>query len=92
METAAQAKARRGPKAKILRQLTRIHTPATATGAGFSYVTWIGSLLVIVTKLCSFCIPGQPIVDLQIGQESDWKLMCMQCCGQASVHGVVYCS
>lgn len=33
IETAAQAKARRGPKAKILRQLTRIHTPATATGA-----------------------------------------------------------
>ncbi|KAL0023612.1 hypothetical protein WJX77_007042 [Trebouxia sp. C0004] len=33
VETAAQAKARRGPKAKILRQLTRIHTPATATGA-----------------------------------------------------------
>lgn len=32
IETAAQAKARRGPKAKILRQLTRIHTPATATG------------------------------------------------------------
>ncbi|KAL3140400.1 hypothetical protein ABBQ38_004660 [Trebouxia sp. C0009 RCD-2024] len=33
VETAAQAKARRGPKAKIIRQLTRIHTPATATGA-----------------------------------------------------------
>ena len=32
IETAAQAKARRGPKAKILRQLTRIHTPATVTG------------------------------------------------------------
>ena len=35
VETAAQAKARRGPKAKILRQLTRIHTPATATGTVF---------------------------------------------------------
>jgi len=35
IETAAQAKARRGPKAKILRQLTRIHTPATATGTQF---------------------------------------------------------
>ena len=37
IETAAQAKARRGPKAKILRQLTRIHTPATATGTHMSF-------------------------------------------------------
>eukprot|EP00884_Botryococcus_braunii_P000476 jgi/Botrbrau1/10429/Bobra.0133s0036.1 len=32
METAAEAKAKRGPKACIRRELTRIHTPATATG------------------------------------------------------------
>lgn len=32
METAAEAKAKRGPKACIHRELTRIHTPATATG------------------------------------------------------------
>ena len=32
LETAAEAKARRGPKAKIIRKLTRVHTPATATG------------------------------------------------------------
>ena len=32
METAAQAKAARGPKAFIRRELSRIHTPATATG------------------------------------------------------------
>lgn len=32
-ETAAEAKAARGNKACIRRQLTRIHTPATATGA-----------------------------------------------------------
>lgn len=32
METAEQAKAARGPKATIRRQLTRVHTPATATG------------------------------------------------------------
>ena len=30
METAAEAKARRGPKATIRRQLTRVHTPATS--------------------------------------------------------------
>ncbi len=40
IETAAQAKARRGPKAKILRQLTRIHTPATATGTTFCCSTF----------------------------------------------------
>lgn len=68
VETAAQAKARRGPKAKILRQLTRIHTPATATGAGLRYVTCIGSLLAIMNKLYSGCMPGQPVFDLQIGQ------------------------
>lgn len=33
METAAEAKAHRGPKATIRRELARIHTPATATGA-----------------------------------------------------------
>ena len=32
METAAEAKAARGPKAFIRRELSRIHTPATATG------------------------------------------------------------
>lgn len=32
METAQEAKAARGPKATIRRQLTRVHTPATATG------------------------------------------------------------
>ncbi len=32
METAAEAKAKRGPKATIRRQLTRVHTPATSTG------------------------------------------------------------
>lgn len=32
METAAEAKAKRGPKATIRRELTRVHTPATATG------------------------------------------------------------
>ena len=30
METAAEAKAKRGPKATIRRQLTRVHTPATS--------------------------------------------------------------
>ncbi|KAK9813990.1 hypothetical protein WJX73_008383 [Symbiochloris irregularis] len=33
METALEAKAARGPKATIRRELTRVHTPATATGA-----------------------------------------------------------
>ncbi|KAK9819817.1 hypothetical protein WJX72_002734 [[Myrmecia] bisecta] len=33
METAAEAKAKRGPKACIRRELMRIHTPATATGS-----------------------------------------------------------
>ena len=32
VETAQEAKAARGPKATIRRQLTRVHTPATATG------------------------------------------------------------
>ncbi len=32
METAAEAKAARGPKATIRREMTRVHTPATATG------------------------------------------------------------
>ena len=32
METAAEAKAKRGPKATIRRQLTRVHTPATSIG------------------------------------------------------------
>ena len=32
MESAAEAKAKRGPKATIRRQLTRVHTPATSTG------------------------------------------------------------
>ena len=32
METAAEAKAKRGPKATIRRELLRVHTPATATG------------------------------------------------------------
>ena len=30
METAAEAKAKRGSKATIRRQLTRVHTPATS--------------------------------------------------------------
>ena len=32
MESAAEAKAARGAKATIRREITRVHTPATATG------------------------------------------------------------
>lgn len=50
-ETAAQAKALRGPKAKILRRLTRIHTPATLTGK--HCVTW--DQLMLTAKYGRFC-------------------------------------
>ena len=40
METAAEAKARRGPKATIRRQLTRVHTPATSTGKHLRPEMW----------------------------------------------------
>ena len=49
-ETAAQAKARRGPKAKILRRLTRIQTPATVTGGGLSHRQ--------LSVLCSVSVKG----------------------------------
>ena len=43
LETAAEAKARRGPKAKIIRKLTRVHTPATATGGSQHFLPKQGS-------------------------------------------------
>lgn len=43
LETAAEAKAKRGPKAKIIRKLTRVHTPATATGGSPHFLPKQGS-------------------------------------------------
>ena len=43
LETAAEAKAKRGPKAKIIRKLTRVHTPATATGGSQHFLSKQGS-------------------------------------------------
>ena len=48
METAAEAKAARGPKATIRRELLRVETPATATGAaGMLYMPGCCDLVLI---------------------------------------------
>ena len=55
METAAEAKAKRGPKATIRRQLTRVHTPATSLSKAPHITSLLAARRWLTTLSCSPC-------------------------------------
>lgn len=59
MESAAEAKAARGPKATIRRELTRVHTPATPTGATAGFVLILIARVTASSCVCTRCNPLQ---------------------------------